>query len=333
MYMTHPLLALLATVISPLNYFIVKRAGYLSGLYGVVQNAALASSNQVAVEALGAIRTVQANTGEVGEARFFAGNINRFLRVVLVTVITQTVVIFTQLGLSKARDVLVLGYGMWEVITGSGPGRLTIGSFTAFNTYVSLYEQGFSSIASIWISLRQVLTTPHHTSSPHFHTIPPHHTSAPHLLTIPRRHTGGSLSPDRRHPLTRPAPLSPGPRVGGPLPAAHGPLARHRGRRRPRAVLVPRGPRAARRLLPLPRRHGHGQCDTMWGHEGAVEPYLGRGSHALTHSLTHSRTHALTHALTTSLTSPHSRRPPYMCMHMWGAPVGPALPPARGSDL
>ena len=157
MYMTHPLLALLATIISPLNYFIVKRAGYLSGLYGVVQNAALAESNQVAVEALGAVRTVQANTGEVGEARFFASNINRFLRVVLVTVITQTVVIFTQLGLSKARDVLVLGYGMWEVITGTGANRLTIGSFTAFNTYVNLYEQGFSSIANIWINLRQAL--------------------------------------------------------------------------------------------------------------------------------------------------------------------------------
>ena len=33
-----------------------------------MQNAALAESNQVAVEALGAVRTVQANTGEVGEA-------------------------------------------------------------------------------------------------------------------------------------------------------------------------------------------------------------------------------------------------------------------------
>ena len=95
----------------------------------------------------------------MGEARFFAKNINRFLRVVLVTVITQTVVIFTQLGLSKARDVLVLGYGMWEVITGSGRDRLTIGSFTAFNTYVNLYEQGFSSIANIWINLRQVLVS------------------------------------------------------------------------------------------------------------------------------------------------------------------------------
>ena len=30
MYMTHPLLALLATVISPLNYFIVKRAGFVT---------------------------------------------------------------------------------------------------------------------------------------------------------------------------------------------------------------------------------------------------------------------------------------------------------------
>ena len=41
-----------------------------------------------------------ANTGEVGEARVFARSINRFVRVtVLVTVITQTAVIFTQLGL------------------------------------------------------------------------------------------------------------------------------------------------------------------------------------------------------------------------------------------
>ena len=159
MYMTHPLLAVLATVISPLNYFIVRRAGYLSGLYGCVQNATLAKSNQVAVEALGAMRTVQANTGEVGEARVFARSINRFLRVVLVTVITQTVVIFTQLGLSKLRDVIVLGVGMWQVITGHGAGRLTIGSFTAFSTYVSLYEQGFSSMANIWINLRQVLVS------------------------------------------------------------------------------------------------------------------------------------------------------------------------------
>ena len=54
----------------------------------------------------------------------------------------------------------MLGYGMWEVITGTGSARLTIGSFTAFNTYVNLYEQGFSSIANIWINLRQVRATP-----------------------------------------------------------------------------------------------------------------------------------------------------------------------------
>ena len=94
MYMTPPLLA--TGISSPLNYFIVRRAGYLSGLYGCVQNATLAkNNNQVAVEAM---RTVLANTGEVGEASVFAPSINRFLRVtVLVTVIT--VVIFTQLGL------------------------------------------------------------------------------------------------------------------------------------------------------------------------------------------------------------------------------------------
>ena len=101
-----------------------------------------------------------ANTGEVGEARVFARSINRFVRVtVLVTVITQTAVIFTQLGLSMLRDVIVLGVGMRQVITGHGAGLLTIGSFIAFSTYVNLYEQGFSSMANIWINLRQVLVS------------------------------------------------------------------------------------------------------------------------------------------------------------------------------
>jgi len=57
------------------------------------------------------------------------------------------------------RDVIVLGVGMWQVITGHGAGRLTIGSFIAFSTYVNLYEQGFSSMANIWINLRQVLVS------------------------------------------------------------------------------------------------------------------------------------------------------------------------------
>ena len=281
MYMTHPLLALLATIISPLNYFIVKRAGYLSGLYGVVQNAALAESNQVAVEALGAVRTVQANTGEVGEARFFASNINRFLRVVLVTVITQTVVIFTQLGLSKARDVLVLGYGMWEVITGTGANRLTIGSFTAFNTYVNLYEQGFSSIANIWINLRQALhpldtyrsicarpslasgealTTPPLTTSPpptpNPSPSPAHPTPPPTPPPPPAAHLLRALarSSPHHHPTTLP-----GPRLGREIPPAHGPNPCHRRRCGPHTLLVPRGARVARCLLPLPRRHRHGE--------------------------------------------------------------------------
>ena len=49
------------------------------------------------------------------EARRFAKQIRRFLRVVLVTVHYQTVVIFTQLLLSKMRDVAVLAVGMHQV--------------------------------------------------------------------------------------------------------------------------------------------------------------------------------------------------------------------------
>ena len=38
-------------------------------------------------------------------------------------------------------------------------GELTIGSFTAFATYVQLYEDGFSSLANIWTNLLQTLAS------------------------------------------------------------------------------------------------------------------------------------------------------------------------------
>ena len=65
MYATHRWLALLATAITPINWWIIRRAGDVQGLYGVVQNAALAKANAAAVETLGAMRTVQSNAGEV----------------------------------------------------------------------------------------------------------------------------------------------------------------------------------------------------------------------------------------------------------------------------
>ena len=153
MYLTHPWLALLATTITPVNWLIIRRAGKVQGRYGLVQNATMAKANAAAVEALGATRTVHANAGEMGEARLFANAIGRFLRVVLVTVHGQTVVIFTQLLMSKLRDVAVLSVGMHEVVAG----EISIGSFTAFVQYVSLFEAGFSSMANIYLSITTTL--------------------------------------------------------------------------------------------------------------------------------------------------------------------------------
>ena len=49
--------------------------------------------------------------------------------------------------------MLVLACGMHQLLAG----RLTIGSFTAFTTYVSLYEQGFTALAGIWLNTKQTL--------------------------------------------------------------------------------------------------------------------------------------------------------------------------------
>ena len=128
MFLTHPLLALIATVVTPASSWLVRRTGRIVGHYGVVQNAALASANADAVEVLGAIRTVQASTAEVGEARRFGVLMTRFLKVILVTVYAETALRLTQLGISRARDIVVLAYGMHQVLTRApsshGPGTL-----------------------------------------------------------------------------------------------------------------------------------------------------------------------------------------------------------------
>lgn len=55
----------------------------------------------------------------------------------------------------QARDFVVLAYGMHQVTTG----ELTIGEYTAFATYVSLYEVGFSTMADLWINLKQTIAS------------------------------------------------------------------------------------------------------------------------------------------------------------------------------
>jgi len=155
MYLTHPLLAILATFITPINLFFVKKTGHIVGFYGVVQNDAMAKANAVAVEVLGNIRTVQSNVGEDMEADRFMDKINYFLRVIKATVYLETVLRFVSYGLSKARDVVILAVGMHQVATGS----LTIGQYTAFAQYVALYEQGFGDITNIWLNFKNTITS------------------------------------------------------------------------------------------------------------------------------------------------------------------------------
>mmetsp|Transcript_70880 Transcript_70880/g.207687 ORF Transcript_70880/g.207687 Transcript_70880/m.207687 type:complete len:679 (-) Transcript_70880:165-2201(-) len=155
MYLTHPGLAVIATVITPVNMFLVKKTGGIVGCYGVVQNDAMAKANAVSVEVLGNIRTVQSNVGEDMEADRFMCKINYFLRVVKATVYLETALRFVSYGLSKTRDVVILAVGMHQVATGS----LTVGSYTAFASYISLYEAGFGNITNIWLNFKNTITS------------------------------------------------------------------------------------------------------------------------------------------------------------------------------
>merc|ERR1719253_2089960 len=127
MFYTHPMLALIATVITPLNTWLVRLTGKTVGHYGVVQNHAMAKANAVAIEVLGNIRTVHSNVGEVHESNVFMWKLNYYLRVIKATVYLETVLRFTFYGLSKCRNIVVLAYAMHQVING----HLSIGAYTA----------------------------------------------------------------------------------------------------------------------------------------------------------------------------------------------------------
>lgn len=44
---------------------------------------------------------------------------------------------------------------MYQVVSG----QMTIGSYTAFASYVSIYEVGFSAFADLWITLKQTIAS------------------------------------------------------------------------------------------------------------------------------------------------------------------------------
>mmetsp|Transcript_98000 Transcript_98000/g.305195 ORF Transcript_98000/g.305195 Transcript_98000/m.305195 type:complete len:697 (-) Transcript_98000:176-2266(-) len=155
MYWTHPKLAVIATFVTPLSAMLVRRTGKTVGKYGIVQNDAMAKANAVAIEVLGSIRTVQSNVGEKQEAHRFMERLNYYLRVIKATVYLETVLRFTQFGLSRARDLIVLAVAMHQVIYGT----LTIGSYIAFSQYVQFYEDGFRNLADIWINFKQTITS------------------------------------------------------------------------------------------------------------------------------------------------------------------------------
>mmetsp|Transcript_81244 Transcript_81244/g.217159 ORF Transcript_81244/g.217159 Transcript_81244/m.217159 type:complete len:686 (-) Transcript_81244:26-2083(-) len=155
MYLTHWQLAVVATVITPVNTLLVRRTGRTVGHYGVVQNDAMAKANAVATEVLSSIRAVQSNGGEPFEAVRFMEKMNAYLRVIKFTVYSETVLRFTAYGLSKARDLVVLALAMYQVVSGT----LSVGSYTAFAQYVSLYEDGFKQLADFWVNFQQTVAS------------------------------------------------------------------------------------------------------------------------------------------------------------------------------
>lgn len=146
-----PALALVACLARlPLMFHLGSVAGRIVDAYWWVQQDALNSASGVAAEALSSIRTLQACTGEPAVLARYKAQIERYLRVIRISLLSETALRYVNLMLSYAVDTAILVVGAYRI----SQGALTLGEYTAFRTYLGGCFHGFEALANLRRDLR-----------------------------------------------------------------------------------------------------------------------------------------------------------------------------------
>ena len=139
-------LALLAVCLrAPFVGQLAKVAGKTVGLLGMLQQHALSRANALASEALANPHSVAAHGARESVQAEYACRCEEYMGVIRATLLSETVLRFTRLGIDSATSLLLLGFGLQAVLRG----RISLGALTAFYAYADSFADGCQKLQEL----------------------------------------------------------------------------------------------------------------------------------------------------------------------------------------
>ena len=139
-------LALVAIALrAPLIGKLAEAAGATVGLLGVLQQHALSAANSVASEVFSHPHSVAAHGAQEAVHDRYAERCEDYMQTIRATLVSETILRFTRLGVDSLTSLLLLGFGLLGVLRGS----LTIGALTAFYSFSDTFAEGCKKLQEL----------------------------------------------------------------------------------------------------------------------------------------------------------------------------------------
>ncbi|XP_026193542.1 ATP-binding cassette sub-family B member 8, mitochondrial [Cyclospora cayetanensis] len=153
MFTLSPQMAALGMLAVPCVLLGTGGAAKAIGILGLLQNDLLADISAIATEVLANVHTVKANAAEDIELKRYSACQDASMRVLRESVIAESFFKQTKQLLLLATDLGLLAFGMSSVVQG----RLTIGRFMSFRSYMRKFYLGLDALTDIYKDLQYSL--------------------------------------------------------------------------------------------------------------------------------------------------------------------------------
>ena len=124
---------------------LAELAGRTVGLLGLLQQQALSEANALASEALQQPRAVAAHAARRSVLAEYAARCEEYMRVIRITLVSETALRFTRLGIDSLTNWALFACGLIAVLNG----RLSVGALTAFFALADRFADGCNKLSEL----------------------------------------------------------------------------------------------------------------------------------------------------------------------------------------
>ena len=123
----------------------------ISAAYDRLRTDSFAGAQARASEALGHVRTLQANTAEAGEIAGYEALLARNAEITASGAAVSSLIRHAEKTVEMGSEILLLAWGAFRIVTG----RTTLGTFTANRGHMDMVVQKFNQLEAMYVGLRQ----------------------------------------------------------------------------------------------------------------------------------------------------------------------------------